>query len=340
VNRHRVEAVLRALWKALRREQKSLMEFPANNLYYAAVAFLVMMDPVVMLFVGVIVGVVLFFPLSSDPLRRIPPSRFQLWPLSDPERRLVRVISPWLNPMTWIVAAFALWRGVSLGLGLLAAAVFLIGFLAPSVKFQGKGRASALLPQLPPPLGQLIRKNLRQLLTTLDFYCALIVGGAALGYRLAGLLPPEAYLPGTLLTTLAISTCAQTLFGLDGRPGITRYRLLPLRGWQILLAKDAAYMLVSVALTLSLAPLAGVAAALAALATARKPAIHENRAQIRWRLQAGTNFGNAIFQILAIIGAATAVHLYSPLFLIPVIAIWLGSLWWGGREIERKLRTS
>ena len=154
MSRTRVEAVLRALWKALRREQESLMKFPSNNLYYAAVAFLVMMDPVVLAFVAVVVGIVLFFPLSADPLRRIPASRFSLWPLSGGERRLVRILSPWLNPMTWVVAAFALWRGVSLGLGALGAAVFLIGFLAPSFKTNGKGRAAWWLPNLPGPLAR------------------------------------------------------------------------------------------------------------------------------------------------------------------------------------------
>jgi hypothetical protein len=337
VSRARIEAVLRALWKALRREQQSLLNLPSNNLYYAGMAFLVMMDPVVMMFVGVLAALVLFFPLSADPLRKIPPSRFLIWPLPAMERRVVRLLSPWLNPMTWAVAAFALWRGVSLGLGLLAAAVFLVGFLAPSFSVQGQGRASGLLPRLPSPLGELVRKNLRGLTRTLDFYCALIVGGAALGYRIAGLLPPDAFLPGTLMTLLAISTCAQTLFGLDGRAGMTRYRLLPLRGWQIILAKDLAFIAITVLLTAALAPLAGFAGSLAALALARKPAIHENRPQLRWRLQSGTGFGNALAQILAMIGAATAVHLYSPLFVLPVIAVWIGSLWWAGREFERQI---
>ncbi len=311
------------------------MKFPANNLYYAAIAFLVMMDPFVMLFVGVVAGIVLFFPLSTDPLRRIPPSRFQLWPLDAAERRLLRMVSPWLNPMTWLVAGFALWRGVSLGLGALAAALFLVGFLAPSLGVRGKGRSLGLPMLRMGPLGELIRKDLRGIVRTLDFYCALIVGGAAAAWRLAGLLPPDAFLPGTLLALLCISTCAQTLFGLDGRAGMTRYRLLPLRGWQILLAKDIAFVSVALLFTVSLAPLAGFAGALAALAAARYPAIRERRSQLRWRLQSGTSFGGALTQILAMVGAASAVHLYHPLLVLPCLVGWSISLWWGGREVER-----
>lgn len=331
----RLEPILGALWKAVSREQESLMKFPANNLYYAAIAFLVMLDPFVMLFVGVVAGIVLFFPLSTDPLRRIPPSRFQLWPLQAGERRLLRLISPWLNPMTWIVAGFVLWRGVSLGLGALAAALFLVGFLSPSLGLRGTGRSLGWPLLRLGPLGELVRKDLRGLVRTLDFYCALTVGGAAAAYRLAGLLPPDAFLPGTLLTLLCISTCAQTLFGLDGRAGMTRYRLLPLRGWQVLLAKDLAFLGVATLFTLALAPLAGFAGALAALAAARYPAIRERRSQLRWRLQSGTSFGGALTQILAMVGAASAVHLYHPLLLIPCLLAWLISLWWGGREVER-----
>ena len=79
----RLRAVLRALWTAMRREQESLMKVPANNLYYAAAAFFFMLDPAAAAFVGAIGAMVLFFPLSSDPLRHIPRSRFQLWPLEE-----------------------------------------------------------------------------------------------------------------------------------------------------------------------------------------------------------------------------------------------------------------
>jgi hypothetical protein len=192
------------------------------------------------------------------------------------------------------------------------------------------------MPRIPGPLGELVRKDLRGLVRTLDFYCALLVGGAALAYRATGLLPKDAMLPGTLLVLLAISTCAQTLFGLDGRAGLTRYRLLPLRGWQILLAKDIAFLAVIAVLTLALDPLAGVAGGTAALAAARKPAVAENRAQMRWRLQSGTEFGAALFQMLAMIGAASAVHLVNILSLLPVLGVWVFSLWWGGAQLDRR----
>jgi len=65
----------------------------------------------------------------------------------------------------------------------------------------------------------------------------------------------EALVPLTLVVMLTISTCAQSLFGLDGDGGLTRYRLLPIAGWQILAAKDLTFLLMALLLTLPLSPL-------------------------------------------------------------------------------------
>jgi len=293
-----------------------------------------MLDPLVAMFVATVVVIVLFFPLSADPLRLAPVSRLALWPLSGGERRLLRVITPWLNPVTWLIAAFALWRRVSAGMAALASGMFAVGFLAPWRRTASRGGILRLAPPFPGATGSLIRKDLRGLATTLDFYCALLPALAAIGYRAAGLLPRDAFLPGTCLVLLGISTPSQTLFGLDGRSGLTRYRLLPLAGWLVLLAKDAAFLLVAVMLTAALAPAAGLAGALTALALGRKTAIQENRSQLRWRLQAGASFGPALVQIVGMLGAASFEHAKGPLVLILCLAVWGASLWWGGRQLD------
>lgn len=65
-------------------------------------------------------------------------------------------------------------------------------------------------------MNHLIRKNLRETLSTLDFWSGAIASAFSIAFRATGLLPPEALLPMTILVMLAISTHAQTLFGLDG----------------------------------------------------------------------------------------------------------------------------
>jgi hypothetical protein len=161
----------------------------------------------------------------------------------------------------------------------------------------------------------------------------LLLSVGALIFRLKGKLPQDALFPLTMLVTVTLSSYAQTLFGLDGAGGLTRYRLLPLPGWQILVAKDAAFLLVNLVLCLPLAPLAGLAAALVALSIGHAASVCERREQTRWRFSTGVSFGSGIIQVLAmaLLGAATVYA--SPLMLAPCIAVYVWSTWWYGREM-------
>lgn len=331
----RTRAILGALLTVLRRDTKSFGSFATNNFFLMSVLLLRQAG----VFLYVIVGLVMLFPLSTDPLKKIPPSRFALWPLSARERWLLRFVGPWLNPLTWLLTVLAVWaaRGkVTFGVWSVLAAIFVIGFLTPSLLPPRKG-VWRHIPNLPGPLNHLIRKNLRELLSTLDFYCALILAAAVAAYRFGRAdLPPEALLPMTVLVILALSSYAQSIFGLDGDQALTRYRLLPLRGWQVLAAKDASFLLAAFALTLPLAPLPGMAAALAALAVGHAPSINEPREQLRWRFSSGASFGMSALQVLALGAAAGTVETY-PLIILAVAAAYLGSTWWYGKAFERRL---
>jgi hypothetical protein len=184
-------------------------------------------------------------------------------------------------------------------------------------------------------LNQLIRKNLREIFSTLDFWCSAVVGALSLGFRVAGLLPAEALLPLTVVIMLAFSTYAQTLFGLDGEGGMTRYRLLPVRGWQVLAAKDVPFLLLSLVMTLPLAPAAGLAAALSALAMGHHASVGHHSDQVRWRFSSGVSFGTSIFQVIGMAGAAAAVHAI-PLLLLVCLSAWLWSTWRYGRVLEQQ----
>jgi hypothetical protein len=187
-------------------------------------------------------------------------------------------------------------------------------------------------------LEQLVRKNLREILSTLDFYCAAILSLSMLGWRLSGRpLPGEAFMAMTVLTVGALSSYAQCLFGLDGEGGLSRYRLLPVRGWQLLLAKDAAFLIVIVPLSLPLAPLAALGGALVVLAIGHSPAVEHPREQTRWRFTTGGALGNGAVQMIAMAMTVSSIFSMSVLFLLPAAAAWAGSLWWYGRELERGL---
>jgi hypothetical protein len=248
---------------------------------------------------------VLLFPLSTDPLRKIPASRLALW------------------------AA----RGrVSLGLWASVAGVFVAAFLLSEIPFTRGGTVWVRVPHFPGRWDQLIRKNLREIVCTLDFYCALLLSLGAVACRIVRLpLPPQAFLAMTVLVVLALSSYTQCLFGLDGAGGLARYRLLPLRGWEVLAAKDAAFLAIAIPLTLPLSPLAGLAAS---LAMGHAPSVIRPRPQSRWRFSTGAGVVSGLLHAAFMTMAASGVYLSSPLYLLPVAAVWAGSTWYYGRRLE------
>ena len=332
----RVRAILAALWAATRRKGKAFGSFSGNNMYYAGFTLLFMSDPIAFVFFLVVIGLVLFFPLSSDPMRTIPEDRLSIWPLARGDRRLLRILSPWLNPLTWVLAVLLVWKKISIGLWALVIGLFSIGFVMPSLSFVNGTGVLRRLPNVPGPLNQLIRKNLREMLSTLDFYAGMVMAVPALFFRLRGSLPKEALLPLTLLVLLIISTHAQCLLGLDGASGWTRYRLLPIAGWQILVAKDVAFLLVASLFTLALSPIAGLSGALMALAVGHRASVAQLQEQARWRFQTSSSFGGSLVQMILMILAATGTAYASPLVLFVSAASYAWSTWWFGRVLEEK----
>ena len=328
-------AILKALATAYRRDWTALQSLTGNTFFLLTLLLLRQAG----VFVYLIIGLVVLFPLSTDPLRKIPASRLGLWPLTRRDQWLLRLAAPWLNPITWLLAAGAAWwagRTISVGLWAAVAGLFAIAFALSHLPSPGHTPMWRRMPSIPGRLGQLVRKNLREILSTLDFYCAAALSAAALAWRLFGSpLPREAFMAMTVLVVGALSSYAQCLFGLDGEGGLSRYRLLPVRGWQLLLAKDIAFLLAAVALALPLAPLAAVAGALAALAFGHSPAVEHPREQVRWRFTTGGALGNGIVQAIAMAMAVSTEFSYGIAVLPAAAAAWAASLWWYGRAMDR-----
>lgn len=331
----RVRAILAALATAVRRDFKTVGSFSGNNVFVVGLAFLFLGDPGMFGALAAFIGMILFIPLSADPLRVLPRDRLAVWPLSMNEHRALRILSVWLSPVTWLIVALAAWKRVSMGLCAVAAGLFAIGFVLPSLPPARNGVWHSL-PSFPGRLNLLIRKNLREALSTLDFWCGAVVSLLCLGFRAAGLLPAEGLLPMTIAVILALSTYTQTLFGLDGDDGMIRYGLLPIPGWQILAAKDVPFILLCVVMTAPLAPGPGLAAALAALVTGHHASVTHHGKQVHWRFSSGVSFAMSIFQVALICAAAAAVHSI-PVVLALCAGVYAWFTWWHGRELQQQL---
>jgi hypothetical protein len=188
------------------------------------------------------------------------------------------------------------------------------------------------IPQLPGRLGGMIRNNVRQILSLLDPYVAVLlcVGGTA--YRF---LSPQAdraaFTVLALLEALALSTYAQSLFGLDFGSAMTRYRLLPLRGWEILLAKDLAFLGILLVLVLPLSPGPGVTFGLVALAIGHHSSVFMRLPQRRWRFAGGRLLPVGLLQGIGGMALGFAEHQRGAVILVVTAVGFVVSLFFYGR---------
>ena len=338
--------LLKALARALHRELRTFFSFKLNNLFLlsalmAYTAIVSNMKPWAAVPFFLLLGLLMLFPMSSDPLAKIPPSRLSLWPLSGGQRFALRMTSLALSPILWITLAFLLFSGQ-----MAVAIVFLVVALTAQGLAAIGMRAAALkpnlyplrhLPRLPGRLGGLIRLNLRQLLSVLDFYATLVLAISAAAYRwFDAKADPEGFAPLAMLIALTLSTATQSSFSLDSDSGLTRYSLLPLRGWQVLAAKDAAFFAVLLVLILPLAGgstaalRAGLTFGFMAVALGRYPSLVLQPAQHRWRFTSG-DFRFGALQIILGSSMGFAEFRLSGWFLPAAFAAYLVSLLAGAR---------
>lgn len=333
----RIAAVLSGLARAVWREQQSLGSVAGNN-FFLAVAVLI---PGAGLFLLALIGLMLLLPLGADPMRKVPKERLALWPFTASQFAILRFASIWLSPVTWLIFALLFWassRFRILGWQIVAVVIAANGIsAAASVLIERRPVFSLFhwIPAIPGPLGELVRKNLREMLSMLDPYLAMVVSLSTLAYRLWTPQPaPEALFPMSMMVVLALSTYAQKLFALDAGGQFLRYRLLPLRGWQILLAKDAAFLAVAAVLAAPLQILPAFASTFAVLAVGHHASVTHPMPQTRWRFTGGAILPHGIVQVLVIFGAGALVQRVHPVWLLAIVAGWLVSLAWYGHRLE------
>ena len=325
-------AVLRAIGRASYREFRSLSSVTGQNFFYFVL--LIALQPESALLFVIIIGALLFFPLSSDPLERVPLDRRKLWPLGRTDWLVVRGASFLLSPIIWIAAIVLIKIGWRLAYQLVVIGLSAYALSYVFKKWSPQFNLMRYVPSPPGVMGQLMRLHWREMLTTLDPYMGLLLTVAATLYRVRGGTLDAAALPiMSLVVVVTLSTSAQVLIGLDGA-GAERYRMMPLPGWQILLAKDAAFLVVLLILIAPLEIPASLTAGLAAL-TLGHSRLDDQPGQQRWRFTSGVVWPLGVFQTVAIFAVGEGVLKYGVLFIAGAAAVWLLSLWWFGRKVGR-----
>lgn len=293
-------AVLRAVGRCFWRELQSHRSLAGQN-FFLFVLFVAYQQPQSAAFFSLIVGAIVLFSVATDPLAKLPAARKQTWPLETGQWTTVRLGSLLFTPLSF-VAVFLAWKADWGGVIALAGVVgirLLAGQFASRVPQFGWRAWLLRIPSPPGWFGLLMRMHWRAMAQTLDLYMAVLLAVATACYRFSGhTLPDRARTVIALLIVLALSTQTQVLLKMDG-PGFMRYRYWPLRGWKILLAKDAALLLVLVILTLLTDPLAGMAGGVAALTVGHHRSVRPASAQMPWRFTQGS-LGLGALQIIAI----------------------------------------
>ena len=265
-----------------------------------------------------IMGLPLLLPVSADPLDKIPSERLALWPLSGWHRLLLRLLSLAMSPIFWIVLVMILKKASITGLIVFAGLAIGARGIAGFSKRVPHSNMLQWIPLLPGRLGGIVSNNLREMLCMLDTWVAVLLGVVSIVYRFGSAHPEPAALPILgMLIALALSTCAQSLFGLDFDSGLTLYRFLPLRPWEILLAKDIAFMAVLLLLVVALDPLPALTFGLASLAVGHHSSVRMRLPQRRWRFAGGRLLPVGALQVFASVGLGIAEMRRGLLYLAP-----------------------
>ncbi len=246
--------------------------------------------------------------------------------------------------MTWVAASLTLWVAfgqITTGLALLLGALLLSGFILSMAPAPVEHIIWRRVPSLPGQFSQLIRKEFRHVLSTLDFYIAVLLSIGTAAVRVSGVVMPQyGLMILTVLLVLSLSNYTMSLFALDGSSGMSRYRLLPLPGSRVLIAKGIAVILATLPLLGPLQLAAGLAAVLTALAIGHHASIRNQRFGRRWRFSPGTQFlPQGLLQTAGIASSASLVFFYGPWLLVPFFAAWGCSAWLYGRSFDAPAAT-
>jgi len=289
-------------------------------------------------FFALLLLAVLLVPLSMDPMEKIPEERRLSWPVLSWEWRMVRAASVLLSPVSWLAIGLTVAMGWRAGMLVFSggAGFYAIQRLGKLCADRITARWPVRIPALGGSIGAIMRLQWRTMLHTLDPYLAFALMASTEIYKLSGKpLDPAAPRIIALLVALAISTHGQVLLGIDGR-GAERYRLMPIRGWRILLAKDLALLLLLGILVTPLDLVSGLFGGLAAIVVGQHNSVFKPVKQTRWRFTRGVLMPHGILQTVALLAVGINVRTGGIQMMAVCILVWTVSVFLYGWLWDRR----
>ncbi len=227
-------------------------------------------------------------------MQKIPYTRIGSWPLSTRDRIVLRLSSPWVNPMTWLFVCIVIWASlgkVTIGVASLLGALIMAGFLLSSSPRLVTTLLWKYAPALPGRYRLLWRKEMRHILTSLDWHLALFLSVSTAMARLIGIsMPPSGLVILSVLLILSVLNYTQSLFANDGSSGLSRFAILPITGRIVLAIKNLSIMSVASVLLLPMNVPVGISALSVLLSISRKASIEDRRFVQMWRFSPGISF--------------------------------------------------
>lgn len=309
-------ALLAAVGKSARHKVGSFRAIKVNN-FFLVIALIVYsgsqsgVEPKAAYAFLMFLLLILLFPLASDPMNAVPKSRLALWPLDSRERFALRIMSLAMSPILWFIVALMVFRRIRpvMAMTFITLAVLIQG-VAVIAGFAPRVNVYRFVPKIPGGFGILMRSNLRQMLGSLDVWLAALLAGLSIAYRFLAAYPDPAAFPIlAILIALCIGNYAQCLFGRDlAGSAVTRYRLLPVRGWRVLLAKGASVLALTLVLTAAVDPAAGLTYGFAALAFGNHASIVHGAPLRVWRFSGSRLYLGVTQGVAGIVLAFAGVH--------------------------------
>ena len=309
----------------------------AGNNLVLAILLLGLTGGLAAAFLVTVVGLPLLLAMASEasPERA---ERLTLLPLSNREHALLRWVTRLADPVVALLVVLGLLAGQR---GFAVVGSMLLAVLATRVASnRWRHRSPGPRFQLrvrPGHCTGLFMMFLGGMLRTLDFYAALLVALAGLLYRIETPAPqPAALMGASLLVALCLSTGTQRLFAPEGPQGLARLRLLPLRGWHLLLLKDTAFLLILLPLVSPFSLSSGLAGGLVSLGLGHLRSLRPSgRPQRPWQFLTGTTMGFSAVQVSSLFVAGIVAQTRA-LWVLPLCLILnLATLAWAGRRLER-----